>query len=519
MVTDGIDVLVVGSGLAGVSAAIEAARAGARVALASLGDTFSGSSFYGGTWGLGLVGPADECDVDDFVATILDVGRGAADPTLVRMLVEGVDPAIAWLEGMGVELRRPSDATQRAYVPCFDHRQRGWHGLVRASLREAWNRELDRLGVTLAPRTELLDLMEEDGHVSGALVANHATGRILHIPCGSVVLATGGLAGLYERRLTADDSCGAAHGIALAHGCELVNVEFLQMMPGLLSPVSGVVVNEKALRFSTVGMDPEVLDERSGYGPFTSRLPSSAFDLAVAAAGPDGLPLSFDLPAGADELVTGYFDWLRSSFGISPEDEVRVALFAHASNGGIRIAPDASCVGGPAGLFAGGECAGGMHGADRIGGLASAAALVFGHIAGRSAAAEAGRGHGMPTEAQGPWEWSPEASRALASLRREMTAHAMVVRTEEGLSSALSMADDLRRVLGETLSPTTDARQAALTRRTSLQLVSARAMLGAMLARRESRGSHHRADHPGEDPAMARRAGVGLQSTEAPPDE
>ncbi|MBQ6650914.1 MAG: FAD-binding protein, partial [Atopobiaceae bacterium] len=310
-----------------------------------------------------------------------------------------------------------------------------------------------------------------------------------------------------------DDSCGAAHGIALAHGCELVNAEFLQMMPGLVSPVAGVVVNEKALRFSTVGMDPEVLDERSGYGPFTSRLPSSEFDLAVAAAGPDGLPLSFDLPAGTDELVTDYFDWLRSSFGIHPEDEVRVALFAHASNGGIRIAPDASCVGGPAGLFAGGECTGGIHGADRIGGLASAAALVFGRIAGRSAAAEAGRGHEMPTAVQVPWGWSPEAYRALASLRCEMTAHAMVARTEEGLSSALGRADDLRRDLGETLSPTTDAQQAALTRRTSLQLASARAMLGAMLARRESRGSHHRADHPGEGPAMARQAGAGLQST------
>ena len=52
------DVLVVGAGIAGISAAIEAARAGARVTIASLGATFSGSSFYGGTWGLGLVGPA-----------------------------------------------------------------------------------------------------------------------------------------------------------------------------------------------------------------------------------------------------------------------------------------------------------------------------------------------------------------------------------------------------------------------------------------------------------------------------
>lgn len=132
---DGFDVVVIGAGIAGTSAALEAARVGARVALASFGATFSGSSFYGGTWGLGLVGPASEEDADDFVETILEVGRGMADPALVRTLVEGVDPAVAWLEEQGVELRRPEDTSQRAYIPCFDHRPRDWHGLGRESLR------------------------------------------------------------------------------------------------------------------------------------------------------------------------------------------------------------------------------------------------------------------------------------------------------------------------------------------------------------------------------------------------
>lgn len=488
------DVIVVGSGIAGASAAIEAARAGARVAIASLGATFSGSSFYGGTWGLGLVGPEDEDDVDDFVSTILRVGCGQVDPSLARQLVEGIDPAIRWLEDMGVELRRPTDATQRAYIPCFDHKTRGWHGLVRDSLRTAWAHELERLNVTLLPQTELVDLLEDEGHVSGALLFDHARERLETIPCSAVVLATGGLAGLYERRLTADDTCGSAHGIALAHGCSLTNAEFLQMMPGIVSPVQGVVVNEKAFRFSTLPFSTELLDERSGYGPFTSRLASHEIDLAIATAGPKGMPLSYRLPTEPPELVADYFAWLASSFGIRPEDEVRMGLYAHASNGSIRTDGRTACADGPVGLFACGECAGGMHGADRIGGLASASALVFGRRAGTEAAHLAGHATKRPTCDERELPCSPVAQEALAELRRAMSAHAMVGRTAQGLGSTLTTIDSLAHRLADETAPAGTLGQRVLTARAIHQLQAARAMVEAMLRRTASCGSHHRAD-------------------------
>lgn len=88
------DVLVIGSGIAGVVAAIEAGRAGARVVLASKGRLFSGSSFFPGTWGLGPIAPADADDERDLMRTILDVGCGAADPALVETFVGGLLPAI-----------------------------------------------------------------------------------------------------------------------------------------------------------------------------------------------------------------------------------------------------------------------------------------------------------------------------------------------------------------------------------------------------------------------------------------
>ncbi|WP_129583227.1 FAD-dependent oxidoreductase, partial [Olsenella phocaeensis] len=76
------DVLVVGGGIAGTQAAVAAAKEGARVTLACAGPTFSGSSFAGSTWGVGLVGPDGADDVDDLARAIRELGQGMADPVL-----------------------------------------------------------------------------------------------------------------------------------------------------------------------------------------------------------------------------------------------------------------------------------------------------------------------------------------------------------------------------------------------------------------------------------------------------
>ena len=83
------DVLVIGSGIVGLCAAIEAASAGRPLPSQAPASTMSGSSLPG-TWGLGLIGPVDEDDEQDLINTIQTVGGGVADPTLVQTFVHGI---------------------------------------------------------------------------------------------------------------------------------------------------------------------------------------------------------------------------------------------------------------------------------------------------------------------------------------------------------------------------------------------------------------------------------------------
>ena len=494
------DVLVVGAGIAGCEAALAAAESGARVALASAGETFSGSSFFPGTWGLGLVGPASEKDEEDFVETILEVGRGMALPGLVRALVRGVAPAVVRLEERGVELRGAARPEERDFIPCFDRKCRSWHGLERASYRTATEAALRRAGVTTLPRHELLDLVEKDGRVCGALFARGDCPA--YVAAGSVVLATGGFGGLFSRTLTMPDVLGTAAAVALRHGARLINVEFIQIMPGLVEPVRDVVFNERTFRYARVeGLDApdaaELLDERGGHGPFTASLPDRAVDFAIAAAGARGAAVTYDLPEKLPEFMQTYFDWFEGAFGRRPDAGLRIAPYAHASNGGILV--DEHGATGVPGLFACGEATGGMHGADRIGGLSSANGLVFGWAAGRAAAQQStGVAKGQSLRI------APQREDLLA-LRRAMDEHCLLGRTAEGLGAMARLLDELDASVAAGGSP-----------RLANATLSARALVTAMLARTESRGAHHRADFPDEDPAQARPLMVRLDTDGRP---
>lgn len=504
------DVLVIGSGIAGLCAGIEAARAGATVTVASAGKTMSGSSFFPGTWGLGLIGPVDEADEQNLIDTIQTVGGGVADPELVQTFVHGIPQAITWLEqDLGVELQRPQSAEsaqQKQFIPCFDHKTRMWRGLTRKPLEDALTTQIESLGIRLLPRHELVDLVEDaTGRITGAVLYDRTEEFLASIDAKATIIAAGGTGGLFERSLTSSDVLSSSQAIALAHGASLTNIEFMQMMPGFIEPKRNLVFNEKTWRYVKLDQPVDIaedklddlLEQRSGYGPFTSRLDSRAIDLVIDQAGAEGLALHYDFPReDVPEFVQTFATWLQDEHGIAPTDEMRVAMYAHAANGGIKI--DKAAATGVAGLYACGEATGGMHGADRIGGLSSANGIVFGRIAGASAARAAQdapetplkTGIALPQRGLA----KADAECLTRSLKRAMSTYCMINRTKSGLSSALHELEGLKSE-SEALSMQNaqDSKIAALARLQS-QIQLAQEMVKAMYKRTESLGSHYRAD-------------------------
>lgn len=504
------DVLVIGSGIAGLCAAIEAARTGATVTVASAGKTMSGSSFFPGTWGLGLIGPVDEGDEQNLIDTIQAVGGGVADPELVQTFVHGIPQAIEWLEqDLGVELQRPQSAEsaqQKQFIPCFDHKTRMWRGLTRKPLEDALTTRIESLGIRLLPRHELIDLLEDStGRINGALLYDLTRERIVSIAAKATIIAAGGTGGLFERSLTSADVLSSSQAIALAHGASLTNIEFMQMMPGFIEPRRNLVFNEKTWRYAHVDQPVDIeadklddlLEQRSGYGPFTSRLASRAIDLVIDQAGVEGLALHYDFPReDVPEFVQTFATWLQDEHGIAPTDEMRVAMYAHAANGGIKI--DKTAQTGVEGLYACGEATGGMHGADRIGGLSSANGIVFGRIAGASAvraaldAPEAAASMDIALPQYGIA--TTDAERLTHSLKHTMSTYCMINRTEAGLSKALQQLESLKDEATALSKPHANDSEIAALARLQSQNQLATEMVKAMHKRTESLGSHCRAN-------------------------
>lgn len=511
--TQRCDVLVVGSGIAGLTAALEAAEAGCAVTLTTGARLFSGSSFYPGTWGLGLIGPENQEDQADLARTIQEVGCGMANEALVQTFVSGIHPAIEKVRSMGVKLRRAANKDQREFIPCFDHKGRDWNGIEFDSVREVFTRRIQELGIQVLEHCEILKLVQQDGRVCGAVAC--VQGQLCYLGCRALVLATGGYGSLFRYHLCTDDVTGLGQALALEAGCSLVNMEFMQMMPGYLSPAPKTIFNEKTFRFvqmrrvdgSPLLPDDErtghLLDLRSTHGPFTSRLESKEVDLALFRAfleDEQGVEVTYsqELLQNPPEFITTYFDWLKEAKGLTPADPIHIGVFAHAANGGVAIQADTST--GVDGLFACGEVTGGMHGADRIGGLSTANGLVFGGRAGRFAAASCVNKPEPPDRCSFEGRSCPESSEILRSLQQLMFQNAMVLRSESNLKGALEQIDVLEE--RSTGLPSQDPAAIARSCRLAGQLTTARCVLTAALLRRESRGSHYREDFPVQNPAF-----------------
>ena len=507
------DVLIVGGGLAGLAAAIEARRTGLKVVLLCKNRTgLSGNTLMAAGNISGLLDPGDSADL--FADDVLRGGRGIADPALARILAEHSAGAFSCLESIGVGfLRRegkillqsnPGHSLPRVLaVDTTGHPVRtAGLAITLPLLREAEGR-----GVRLIESTAAVDLVGADGEVFGA-VAFGRDGSFLGIRAGAVVLATGGGGRLFSQTNNTREMTGDGGAMAFRAGARLRDLEFVQfhpimgiapariIFPTTLFADGAVLRNKKGERF-LLGLFP------AGEEGATRDAMSRAVHLEVSEGrGTDG-GVHLDLSGVATQTVADRYQGLWDLLGRYGCDlsrtPVTVGPSVHFLMGGVSI--DAATATTLHGLFAAGEVTGGLHGANRLGGNALMEALVFGRIAGEEAAKLALVRRPAPRSLPFASPLLPslggdeDLQGLTADLRRLLWESAGVIRCEEGLLRGL---EELRRMKGR-FAALKAVRSYLPWFETRNSLLLARLLLLCALERRESRGAHFRNDFPQQD--------------------
>jgi L-aspartate oxidase len=497
------DVLILGSGAAGIRAASAAHKAGAKVILVSRTiPTRGGSSFsdISKGWGVqGLVGSErTESKMVEFFEDILRIGLGRVDTNLAQILVEESGRRIEDLMFYGIQFKKDENSRYLRVKGCFSDYKRAYITAGLGNIRQSFLSILRRISVRIVTGSAI-DLVTVDGACLGAWILTNS-GEIVQINAKATVLASGGGAAVYRHHLVDDDQVGDGYALAHRAGAGLTNLEFIQFMLGLkcngqrkflplgeLKDPNAFLDSNGMAPIASAGLDSPsrdaAVEKRQAHLPFSSRDASVLIDVAMARASQNGNKVY----------------WQKNG---SNNQKSEVVHFAHAFNGGVRI--NANAESNVPGLFAAGEVAAGPHGADRIGGCMMTATQVFGRRAGHFAALRAKKinkqvnpKHHLPdylncTDQCTAKPVSQKIDRIAQSVKKDMSEHAAVIRTEEGLINCLnalinydSQLDSLNCVSNCELKRFVLARHMTTT---------AKLVTDAALSRKKSCGSHYRED-------------------------
>ncbi|MDA8306238.1 MAG: FAD-dependent oxidoreductase [Deltaproteobacteria bacterium] len=488
------DVLVVGSGAAGLRAAIAAREAGLNVIVLSKGAPGKATS----TWVSGGViagGSGSQASVQAHLERTLLSGRGINRRELAEALSEDsparVEELLRW--GMKAEL-------SEGFLFALGRAPVLGEEIVRCLLKKCLE-----LGARLIGKITAVGLSVENG--SWGLLGLNASGEWAAFSASAVVLATGGASSLYLRNDNPGHMLGEGCRLALDAGAAVEDMEFVQFYPLCLAePGRGPLVvppriADKGLLVNRSGeniLEKYAIDERPAAVKARDRLSQALFREIYR----NGQEVYLDLRSIPEDKwqIDPFSASLKHMLGVRCggfEKPLRVAPAAHHTMGGIVI--DRDCATSVPGLFAAGEVAGGVHGANRIGGNGLAEAVVFGARAGKSAADRAaGAGARRKVSEQVKemrLEWGSltlTEPDLFQRLQRVMWENGGILRDDAGLLQGqikiLEIAAGIREIPDET----GDAGAIELLSATRVAWI----ILKAAQKRIETRGSHCREDHP-----------------------
>jgi len=521
------DVLIIGSGGAGMYAAIAAARAGAQVFLADRSLIGRGGATVMAQMTVAVALGAETPDHwSHHLADTIQAGRGLTDERLARLLCEEGPDCIREMDTWGVGWARRDGHITQAFAPGHDRPRCAYVDFlntgpaVSKTLRTVVNKTI---GIHKAGDLLVVDLVRRDGEVTGAVALHLASGAAVTIAAKATIVAAGGLTRLYRRNSASANMGGDGYALALRAGAPLIDMEFVQFFPiGHLAP-------------RLIGMDPIMWDpfryklggrllnanreeftERYGTredGKYVITRDLATYAIIKEVEAGRGSPhggafLSFEhCPAAALRAAFGpVIDRLAANDIDLTKMPVEVAPIAHYHMGGVTA--DARMETEVPGLLVAGEAVGGANGANRLSGNAITEAFVFGRRAGRSAAERAhGRRHGFAsTDARGALDLlAADGGRELntaamiQALQATMADDVGPFRTEAKLTRALTTIDELTGALRDR--PAGDGKPFDMRRIEWLDLrnmlLVARVVARAALMRAESRGAHQREDFPG----------------------
>jgi L-aspartate oxidase len=538
------DVLVLGSGVAGLSAAVRlagpastAAGSGAGSAAGrgrpspSLGVLTKGALWQSATrWaqgGVAAVLGGDEDSTDLHLADTLAAGAGLCDEEAVRILVDEGPGRVHELITLGVEFDREATGSLALAREGGHSRPRVVHAGGAAT-----GAEVERALVEATYRTAsavlegwfALDLLIEGGRCVG-VIALPPQGPAVEVRADHVVLATGGAGQLFSVTTNPPESTGDGVAMALRAGVPTADVEFVQFHPTALHhPAMPRPLLSEALRGHGA-----LLRDDTGAQFVDELAPRDVVSRAMAARMAEQGTDHLWLDATGLERFPQRFPTIAASLtsiGLDPEtDWLPIAPAAHHLSGGVVT--DLWGATALPGLWAVGEVAcTGVHGANRLASNSLLEGMVFGarlaeriasphHDPEPSGALRAVLG-GTPLDGIGctrladrPRQWpapaqgdgaadEPDVAKLRDVLQRTMTSGAGVVRSAPSLTQAAGGVAEVAAALGDRTTSVAAGELGNL-----LQLADA--LLGSAQARTESRGAHSRSDYPGTDPAWRRR--------------